>query len=989
MSFEIRLTRLTGPEKDSVLTFRKPVLRLGTLEENDVRFGPEEAGRVAPVHAKIVLTDGRAVLYDNEDDYGTYVNGARVDTAELKPADEIRFGDGGPALRFDADLPVPVPRSRETMVRLAPTVARKVGDVDQALEALAMRKAREFPLAGEVRIGRDPRNELVLDHPQVSAFHARIAGGRIEDLRSRNGTYVNRSRVSRGELRARDSIQIGPYVILFHPDRLQVYDETRRAEVAAERVSVRLPGGPLLLDDVTLRIGTGELVGILGPSGAGKSTLLKALCGLRPPSGGSVRLNDLDLYRNYESLKQNIGYVPQDDIVHPELEPKRTFEYVARLRLPADLRAEEREARIRTLTTLLELRGQENTPVRRLSGGQRKRVSLGVELLTEPQLIYLDEPTAGLDPALESKMMVLFKELSRQGRTVVVTTHLMENVDLFDKLIVLARGRLAFFGTPAEAREYFDIADLRGLFTRLGHRTPEEWRDRYRASPLAPVHGAVPLAGSAATAPAVRRRTRIGGLWAALRQLGVLSRRYVDILLRDRRNVAILLLQAPVVAVFIAVAMDKVAMILFMLTLAAIWFGTSNAAKEIVKELPIYRRERMFNLGVVPYVFSKVLVLSAIALAQSVLLVGVMALLRRPEGSLALLVGSVWLTAVTGLLLGLLVSTLVGTTDKAVSAVPLLLIPQVLFAGAITSLTGRTGAVSTIMPSRWSYDLLKRGVMETHRGPTPPLVASAAKDLHEKELARLEAESRILLVRIDESVERFVESRNRMEAQWRVMDLEVRRMEEHDRAIRGSYDRIRMDYVRLETRRRELEMSLARQKEALREFAEDAAGIQRDLESRPPRPDRILERLTPEWLEKRKKQLEEMNAAYRRVEATAAEVRQSQERLGREFDMIGARMQDASRSSAILRAGKGAMEQEVASLRGLVEESIRLEKTLKARADRMRELQDELMQNLRHGRFVFLDPADSMRKDALMLAAFCACFLVAVCLLQARRDREG
>ncbi|GEM_PF-2003805 len=973
----MRFVRLSdaGPGEATVL--RRSVVRIGSLEENDLRILAPE---VAPVHAKILEEEGRFVLYDNEDEFGTYVNGRRVDSVELKSGDEIRLGDRGPAFRFEAEATA----GEETIVRSAGTVVRAPSDPRRELGSLAMRAAREFALDRPLlRIGRDPGNDLVLAHPQVSAFHAELreSGGRhlVEDLRSRNGTFVNGSRVSRRKLSPQDAVHIGPFVLLTTSGRLQIYDETRRADIAVERISTRAPrGGPLLLEDVSLSIGTGELVGILGPSGAGKSTLLRAMCGLRPPAEGRVSLNDLDLYENYERLKQHLGFVPQDDIVHQELSAQRTFEYVARLRLPPDLRAEERSAKIRDLLSLLELQGREHLPVRRLSGGQRKRVSLGVELLTEPQLIFLDEPTAGLDPALESKMMVLFKELSRQGRTVVVTTHLMENVELFDKLIVLVRGKLAFFGTPAEAREHFGIADLRGLFSRLGPRSPEEWRGR--SLPSAP-----------AEPPASRTtvRHRIGGLWAALRQWAILCRRYGEILVRDRRNLTILLLQAPLVAIFIYVAMDNVASILFMLTLAAIWFGTSNAAKEIVKELSIYRRERMFNLGLLPYVGSKVAILFAVSLVQCVLLVGVVRVLRPLEGNLAMIFGGVLLTSMVGVLLGLLISAFVGSTDKAVSTVPLVLIPQVLFAGAFTPLTGGAGIVSLGMPSRWSFALLKRVVLETHREAKPPLVTTAQKRETELELAKLEKESRDLLEKIDGHVERFSESRRRMEEQWREFEVEIRRLEQQERAIRGSHDRVRAEFLRLEVRRREVEGAIRRHREVLLDLQKEMKEMQEELQSERPDPKRLLERMTPEWLEKKRKGMRELVETFDKLHSTATEVQHSQERLAREMDQIGVRMQEAARSGAVLRSGRFRMEREVSEVRALVEDTVRLEKSLKERTERMRLLQEEMMENLRAGKFVFLDPRDSLRRNSMVLAAFCVVFLMGIAGLQARRDREG
>src|SRR6059058_395077 len=251
-----------------------------------------------------------------------------------------------------------------------------------------------------------------------------------------------------------------------------VYDTRSKTRIdcinITKIVKNRSGGGSIkLLDDIGLTIQPNEFVGLLGPSGAGKSTLMDALNGMRPASSGFVLINNLDLYRHLDSLKQSIGYVPQDDIIHRELTVYRTLYYVARLRLSRDVSGREIDQIVNEVMDVTGLSERRDVPVAQLSGGQRKRVSIAVELITKPSVIFLDEPTSGLDPATEEKIMRLFRQIAESGRTVILTTHAMENVRLFDKIIVLMRGRLVFFGKPEDALAHLGAANFKELFDKL------------------------------------------------------------------------------------------------------------------------------------------------------------------------------------------------------------------------------------------------------------------------------------------------------------------------------------------------------------------------------------------------------------------------------------------------------------------------------------------------------------------------------------------
>jgi ABC-type multidrug transport system ATPase subunit len=220
-------------------------------------------------------------------------------------------------------------------------------------------------------------------------------------------------------------------------------------------------GGRRLLSVPDLTLRPGELTGLIGPSGAGKSTLIKVLLGLRGGTG-KVTLGG-------RPLEGAIGWVPQDDALFGTLTVRRWLDHAARLRLP-ELGDRERAARIVAVASSVELHDRLDVRIRRLSGGQRKRVSVATELLTEPPILVADEPTSGLDPGMEARTMQLFADLAHQGRIVLVATHAMASLHRCDTLLVLVAGRIAFRGPPSAAPAAFGVTTHAAIFDALGKR---------------------------------------------------------------------------------------------------------------------------------------------------------------------------------------------------------------------------------------------------------------------------------------------------------------------------------------------------------------------------------------------------------------------------------------------------------------------------------------------------------------------------------------
>ncbi len=765
------------------IALNKEVTRLGRDPEGEVVIDAA-AAVVSRRHAEIKKTDGQFVISDLKSFNGTLVGGKRITEAlPLFDGDEIQLGAGGPqlrltdpahpaALRSAQGVPSPsrqaIPSAFGQIAAMAgrqTIVSTGTGSLQASAAAAGSSQPKllarlSFQTRPQLSVGRAPDNDLRLDGLQISNHHARFSltngSVTVEDAGSTNGVYVNGDRISgRKPVQLSDVIQIGPFVLQADAQQgVAVYDTRSKTRIdcinIAKVVTNRSGGGSIrLLDDVGLTIQPNEFVGLLGPSGAGKSTLMDSLNGMRPATSGYVLINNLDLYRHLDSLKQSIGYVPQDDIIHRELTVFRTLYYVARLRLSRDVSTREIDQIVNEVMDVTGLSERRDVPVGQLSGGQRKRVSIAVELITKPSVIFLDEPTSGLDPATEEKIMKLFRQIAESGRTVVLTTHAMENVKLFDKIVVLMRGKLVFYGAPQEALAHVKAESFKDLYDKLegpidqqtaalpalsptasksekqarklqreqiSEQVADDWKkkfmatEQYRRNVVEPL-SLLPRDGKAA-APPKRRSSPVD----AVRQWGTLTRRYLEVLSRDKFNLLILFGQAPIIAFLTYLVVGSKSprdFPFFMLALVSIWFGTSVASREIIRERAVYARERMVNLRLLPYVSSKIFVLALIVSFQCLLLFGSLkfmhyAGLMSLPGWFVPQLAIILFTAMAGIALGLLVSAIVRTSEMATSLVPLILIPQILFSGLVGVPQSTAKVIGTLMPATWAFDGLKR-----------------------------------------------------------------------------------------------------------------------------------------------------------------------------------------------------------------------------------------------------------------------------------------
>ncbi len=585
-------------------------------------------------------------------------------------------------------------------------------------------------------IGRSAKSDLPISSPLVSREHAKLycdsQGVEIEDLDSTNGTFVNGNRLQ-GKVRLHqgDLVSIAAYTFIFTGEGLEPVDTSGRVCIEVrnlykEVVDRSSKRARRLLDDISLVIEPGEFVAIFGTSGSGKSTLLDALNGRRPATGGKVLYNGSDLYSCFDSFRASIGYVPQQDIVHRKISIKHALQYTAHLRLPPDTSKEEIEAYIDKVLQKVELSEKAELPIDTpapLSGGQLKRVSLAVELVANPNILYLDEVTSGLDAGTDKRMMHLFADLAADQKTVICVTHTLENIDVCHQIILLHKGRLVYFGPPAEAPDYFGVQRLSDVYELLESGPETLWADKFRSSQHYQTYVIDRLARRDSELHNNNYRTdfviqKSNQHWFGWRQMITLMRRYIDLIFADKKNLLILLLQAPLIALIIGLVFSTEGIpaaraaaesqISFILILSTIWFGTLNSARELVKEFPIFQRERSVNLALGPYLCSKLIPLALLCLIQCISLLGIVQLMVDLPGNFFERIAVLFVTGMASTCMGLAVSAFVDSNDKAVAMAPILLIPQVVLANAVVRL-GDAGlwVAKSSMISFWALDAIK------------------------------------------------------------------------------------------------------------------------------------------------------------------------------------------------------------------------------------------------------------------------------------------
>ena len=572
---------------------------------------------------------------------------------------------------------------------------------------------------GNTTIGSSGTCDIVLSPAGIAKHHATIHSllnkTTISDEGSLNGIYINGKMLQpsqQASLNNLDVLFIGNTQLILYGNKLlyQIFEKGIQLDAIdiVKKVKVKFKSREIS-SHVSMSIKPSEFVALVGGSGAGKSTFMKCISGVTPPTSGTVLLNGENLYDNYENLKYNIGYVPQDDIVFSNLTLSDTLQYAAKLRMPDNTSAKERNARIKEVLDIVNLTGFENSYIRQLSGGQRKRASIAVELLADPNLFFLDEPTSGLDPGTERSIMKTLREMSQMGKTIILVTHNTLNLHLCDKVAFFGdSGHLCFYGSPQEALNFFGVNDFVDIYTLISEDR-DYWQNKFENTREQIEIKNIPEGKS----NNIENKKK-----SFIKQLIILIKRYIKLISNDIQQLFILFAQAPIVAVLLSVVTNKnlyvgnedTKAILFSLGCASIWLGLLNSVQEICKEKVILQKEYMADLKLSAYLLSKFIVQGVLAFIQSILLVFIFQSIagRSPY---SILIDSFWdvqlicfLSILASATTGLLISSIVKNTSIAMIILPLILVPHLLFSGMLFKLEGVTKFISNFVLCRWTVE---------------------------------------------------------------------------------------------------------------------------------------------------------------------------------------------------------------------------------------------------------------------------------------------
>ena len=702
---------------------------------------------IARAHLLLRFDHGRWVAIDNNSLNGIFVNGQRVPMVDIRDGQAVNIGrPDGPRISFEVGHHqgsvglLPPPQQRPGPPRQPPPpdaqrttaipVVRSSADVSQfSTTKLTVPPGSDSapPVGGAAWIGRALDNDIVIHDVLASRRHAYLTptplGTEIRDAHSINGTFVNGIRVGSALLSEGDVVTIGNVDLAFTGGVLVGLAEaaTRAGGLEVREVNFSVDGKNLL-EKVSMTARPGTLTAIIGGSGAGKTTLSRLIAGYTTPTAGSVLFEGHNIHTEYASLRSRIGMVPQDDVVHRQLTVNQALGYAAELRLPPDTSKADREQVVAQVLGELGLAQHADTRVDKLSGGQRKRASVALELLTGPSLLILDEPTSGLDPALDLQVMTMLRQLADAGRVVLVVTHSLTYLDVCDQVLLMAPGgKTAFLGPPGQIGAAMGTGNWAQIFAKVG-ADPDEANRRFLAQnqAQAPTHAAVPADLGAPAHTSVRR------------QFSTITRRQVRLVVADRAYFVFLAL-LPFILGALSLTVpgttgfgiaeptsqtpDESAQILTLLSIAAVFMGTALTIRDLIGERAIFRREQAVGLSTWAYLSAKVTVFCVFAIIQAGIATGIVLIGKGAPTMHAVVLGpstiaaslelfvTVAATCVAAAILGLALSSIARSNEQIMPILVVSLMLQLVLGGGLVPVTGRIflDQLSWAMPSRWGY----------------------------------------------------------------------------------------------------------------------------------------------------------------------------------------------------------------------------------------------------------------------------------------------
>jgi ABC-type multidrug transport system ATPase subunit len=617
------------------------------------------------------------------------------------------------------------------------------------VKLLSPRSSSAAGTAGALTIGRAAENDIVVPDVLASRQHATLVptplGTEIRD-NSVNGTFVNGTRIGSAILADEDVVTIGNVDLVFRDGTLVKRSEaaTRTGGLEVRDVKYVVDNGKQLLDSISLTARPGTLTAVIGGSGAGKSTLARLIAGYTTPSSGSVTFEGHDIHAEYASLRSRIGMVPQDDVVHRQLTVNQALGYAAELRLPPDTSKADRAKVVTQVLDELDLTKHADTRVDKLSGGQRKRASVALELLTGPSLLILDEPTSGLDPALDHQVMTMLRQLADAGRVVIVVTHMLSYLDICDQLLLVAPGgKTAYCGPPDQIGEAMGTTNWAKIFTKVG-ADPEEANRRF----LSQREAESQLLSQRRVAAKADEPADLGEPvhTSVRRQISTIARRQVRLVIADRAYFIFLAL-LPFILGALSLTVpgdngfhvpgpnagtpDESAQILALLLPAAAFMGTALTIRDLVGERAIFQREQAVGLSTTAYLLAKTAVFCGFAILQSAVITAIVVIGKSAPTQGAVVFGhstfgatvelftTVAATCVASAILGLAISSLVRSSEQIMPLFVVTVMAQLVLCGGMVPVTGRLGLnqLSWAMPARWGYAAASSTVDVRHLVP--------------------------------------------------------------------------------------------------------------------------------------------------------------------------------------------------------------------------------------------------------------------------------
>lgn len=690
-----------GIKEYDLSQFEDGAYTFGRNENNSI---PLNSSIVSGNHGEIYIQGGQFFVKDNASSNGSYI---AYGTQFVQMTPNQYYGGNG----------------KDMIIRLGTN--QSMDGIDPVLLLYTARQAngrwKTFELkAGDTSIGRAENCDIRLKNVAVSRYHAGIrnANGQyyVFDNGSTNGVFVNGSRIQKSyHLSNKDIFTVLNTTFIY--DGNVVYYKVNPEGIALEihdlNKDVPAKGGKkTILDKVSLSIEPNEFVAIIGGSGAGKTTLMTAMSGFDSKVTGRVYCNGTNLRENFQTLKNIIGFVPQQDIIYENITLKKMLYYTAKMKMPEDTSTTEIDARIEEVLGMVELSEHKDTYIRRLSGGQKKRASIAVELLANPGLFFLDEPTSGLDPGTEEHLMRTLSKLSKeQEKTIIMVTHTINNLDLCDKVIIMGYGgRLCYCGSPAGIKDFFQTDDLVKVYDIIT-ADPKGWESRFKMSGINQVSEHTAESNGEAIKP-----RKVNGFT----QLGILVRRYTTLIMNDMQRLALIFGQPLIIGLLLTLVagpdiyqkFTETQSILFTLMSGGIWMGLLNTIQEVNKERVILKREYMGNLKLPVYMLSKYIVQGVISLVQAVILVVTFVLVKGTPNCKGVIISNatveiivlIFLTIYASAGMGLLLSSITKSADRAMAIAPFVLIIQLIFSGILFELTGATDKISYVTFSRWAME---------------------------------------------------------------------------------------------------------------------------------------------------------------------------------------------------------------------------------------------------------------------------------------------